>query len=360
MGQYNLKRYRKVLKTITWAAGGGDQIPLVGPFNELIWHILGTTDAHTVDAFPAGVGRFAAQIQFVSNKRGNIGMVDSMSLLGLAYGMFNTWHWQDTVAGVADDGCGGILPLGADFDEIITMNVTFGTLEDMCSADDLVGYTGVLRCTLGVLNTPMAGTYWAYYTQQLGVAGVVGIGAGAQQPPASVFPGFLSVGECFMVEHTSRVTAFDFRGLAEVRVSSADDLLVDDYTLPLALIQKRHVMGGHGGTTAGIDGHTCVGLTRHVPVVTNDSYLVHVVGGAAATILPSRMVYIYQGGIVSHEGDNPTKPDVGVNTPSQPTIQGHLQPNVGSSGVGTMQTGYRDVGSASSSMTKSLFQRRGA
>jgi len=355
MSQYNLKRYRRVMKTITWNAGGSDQIPLVGPFNELIWSIIGTTDAHTVDAFPAGIGRFARTIQFVSNKRGLIGQMDSMSMLALAYGMFNTWIWVDTVGGAAVDGCGGVLPLAADFDEIITMNVTFGTYEDMCSTDDLTAFTGVLRCTLGVLNVQNAGTYWAYYTQALGVNGVIGVGAISQQPVASVFPGFLSVGECYMVEHTSRVTAFDFRGLAEVMTTAGDDHLVWDYVLQLALIQKRHVFGGHTGTTAGINGCTCIGLVRHVPVVTSDAYLTALTGGAAATILPSRMVYIYQGGIVSNMGENPTKPDVNVPTLEETTVQGHLQPNVASGGV--PRGGYRSTSVAGEKLG-GLFARR--
>jgi len=361
MGQYNLKRYRRVQKTWTFAAGGGDQIPLVGPFNELIWTILGTTDAFTLDVPPAGLGRWASQIQFISNKRGNLGFIDSMSMLALAYAMFNTHHFQQTVGGGAGDGCGGILPLGCDFDEIITMNIVGGTFADMSQTGDLAAYTGVLRCTLGVLNTPNAGTYWAYYTQPLGANGVIGIGAGFQQPVPAQFPGFLAVGEAFICFITNLQTATDFRYLAQVRTTSGDDALVDDFTLNLALIQKRHVFGGHTGlfgvAAGGIQGCTCIGLTRHIPVPVTDSFLVFLTNGAAATIFPSRMVYIYQGGILSNQGENPTKPTANVPVPEAATPQGHLQPNVSQPGVmPTAQGGYRY--STTQTVTQGLFSKR--
>lgn len=340
------KRVRKNQKFVTFAAGGSDYIPMAGPFNAIIWSIKGTTDAHTIDWY--GIERALRRVTINSNKRGLLADIDGITLYRYSLAIFNTGYKADTVGGAAIDGIGGILPLGADVDELITFQVDFGSLTDIASTADLLGYTGILRTSVLLLNRPMAETYWAYRNQILGASGVIGGAATYQQPPPPIVPGFYLTGELFTTETTSLTTAVAM-ALDEIRITQADDYLVDDFVIQLQLYENsRRYFGGQAALGADL-------LTRHLPVVTSDITQITVVNGATATIYPSKLMYVYIGGKIQ----GGARPAVNEPTPMVETPQGSAgaplpQPRRSVSPVGGVQpsSAYRSSGTISDLMRR--------
>ena len=333
---YVNKRYRKNQKTLTFAAGGSDQITMSGPFDEIAWSIIGTTDAHTIDGY--GIERCLRRVQISSDKRGVLADLSGITMYRLSLAFFNTGYKVDTVGGGSLDGVGGILPFSADADELITFQCEFGSLAEIASTGDLLGFSGVLRTMCGVINDPMAKTYFGFRDQTLGASGVIGVAAIFQQPTVAPIPGMYLTGELFTTE-TTNLQAVPANTLGEVRITNADDYLIDEFAVNLLLVQGRRV---YNAPAAGVF------LVRHIPVPATDVFQVTLTNGGVATIQPSRMCYIFVGGQVS---GGASKPTVEQPTAHVPTPQG-LKPNpipqltrpsspVGSAGYGA---GQRTVG----------------
>jgi len=351
-GPYNTKKYRKNMKTLTYADGGTDQIPMAGPFNEIIWSIKGTTDAHTLHGAGQGIARVFRRVVITSNKRGTLADFDSMIMLQLSRAFYNVGYEVDTVGGSAVDGVGGIIPIGVDADELITMTVTFGALAEM--GTDLAGYTGVLRTEVAVINSPLAELYWAFRKQVIGASGVIGATATWQQPTPPVIPGFYMTGELFLTFTTDEQTAI-VMALEECRVTQSDDYLIDDYVVLLQIAWNRRIYNNL----------TTVLLTRHIPVVTSDVTQVTLVNGAVATIAPSEMCYIYVGGkIASGQGASEYRGETEQPIPQTATPMGGagtpIQPNEPYVGANTPGKKAKDSSSAYRSDAKvNFFNRRG-
>jgi hypothetical protein len=306
-GAFVNKRIRKNQKAITFAAGAQDYIPMSGPFSEIIWNIAGTTDAHTIDGY--GIERCIRRCQIQSNKRGMLADMDGITMYRLSVVLFNVGTKVDTVGGAAVDGIGGILPLGCDADELITMSIEWGALVDMCSTNDLLGYTGVLRTSVTVLNEGAPSTYFAYRNQYLGASGVIGVAGVSIQPQVPTIPGFFLTGLLCTTETTSLTTA-PAMALTEAKVTQADDYLVDDFVANLQLFQSKRV---YNAQTVNL-------LLRHIPVIASDITLVQFTNGGTATIFPSKVCYIYLAGKISG-GEDQQK--VHAPTPLVPTPQAH-------------------------------------
>lgn len=296
---FNTKRYKKVMKAIPFVAGATDSLPLCGPCNELIWECKGSTTTHTLGGNGNGLARWARRVVFISNKRGTIGDMDSAQMLDLSLQLFGVGFEVDTAAGAAAaEGCAGILPLSADADEVITMQVEFNTQVALDGGGaGSAGFAGTLRCELGVINGFSPSTYQAYRKQMLGASGVIGINAGFQQPQVPTIPGFYLTGE-LLATYTTNQAANEVMVLNEVRVTQSDDYLIDDFVGLLVLNQSRK----RYGVSVNAAGAVRSLLLRHIPVTASDVTNVFVTNAGVATINPSNILYIYLGGRISGEG----------------------------------------------------------
>jgi hypothetical protein len=262
----------------------------------------------------------------------NISGIDLHAVFVALWG--NGFYYSDTVGGAATaiDGMAGCLPMGCDADESLNFAFTFGALIDMCSTNDLAGYAAIVRMSSNVINQSLAGTYWAYRGGLLNGTGVVGIGAAFQQPLIPVIPGFYLTGEVF-TPLTVITTAPASLNLAQLQIYQNNDPIVDDFVIQVIAKQRRRVYGA-------IATHLYV---RHIPLMNNDATIVAGVNGAAATIAPSRVTYIYIGGEVSKGAVAPT-----VQVPSGGAS--------GSQGAGIPQPVKQNVGPAAGNIID-LFRR---
>ena len=304
------KRQRKVQKTITYAVGSTDQMVVVGPCDEVTIGIRGVTDAYTCDMEAVGLRRAIQRLQINSNVRGTIGDLDGVSLGAIQRSYFGPTAFQNaavTTAAIAGntpgqmqttagsvggfDGWEVTLPFGIDAGEICTFTFTFGTLVQMCSTDDLLGYTGVLRMSVS-LGQPK--TYWAYRKQDLGAAGVIGAAGQVTQPLPPIVPSFAIVGGIITAIITDKTAAANIvHPLSTLLVTLADDYLNDDTAMQIRQTMGRRIYGHI---------HSSYLPYRHTPCANDASYQVSVTNGATATIAPSQIVYIYQSGVIASTG----------------------------------------------------------
>lgn len=309
---YVSKRIRKVQKTIAFVAGGSDQMVVVGPCDEVVIGVRGTTGAGgTVPVDCLGLRRALSKLEINSNVRGTVGNITGISLGAVQRCTFgptafeqgssaimtvtnlgapiagNSAACKQVTGGAAGDGWEVVLPFGIDSGEICTFTFTMGTLAE---TGGQASYSGVFRMTVSLAQPK---TYWAYRTQSLGVAGVVGATSPFTQPLAPVVPSFAMVGGIITAIIADTTSIANVRpGLDTLLVTVADDYLIDDKVEQIRAMMGRRIFGIIPSW------HTPY---RHVPVANDASYLVQFVT-ATATIAPSEIVYLYQSGVIAKTG----------------------------------------------------------
>lgn len=317
-------RVRRVNKTYTFAAGGTDQITVVGPCTEVVIHMYGTTDAHTLEP-SAGIVAAISRFVVSTNRRGTIWDMMGTEMEALSLQMFGGTQKTDTAGGYARDGFTWVLPLTLDPGEMATCTITFGALTDVAS--DLAGWTGVLRLSV-VIQQPRS--YFAFRGQVLGASGVIALNAQYTQPQIPIIPGFALCGGAVnsaITDATTIVTALTWTP-AQILLSHGDDYLIDSFYEALRGITLAQLgMGGflEAGTQAvsryGIPWHMVA--WRHTPVANNDSTQLTITNGATATFGPhhSRVAYVYVSGAITKDAAIPvpaTKEVGGQVTLAQP------------------------------------------
>jgi len=312
-------RVRRVTKTYTYAAGGTDQITVVGPCTEVVIHAYGTADAKTLEP-SAGIVALVSRFVVQTNKRGTIWDMMGTEMEAMSLTMFGGTQKNDTLAGSARDGWSWVLPLTLDPGEMATCTITWGAVTDCAS--DLAGWTGVLRMAV-VIQQPKS--YFAFRGQVLGASGVIGVGAQYTQPQIPIIPGFALCGglvNSAITNATTIVTNLTWTP-AQILLSHGDDYLIDALYESLRAINLAQ-LGMGGFDEAGVQLTARYGIPwhmlawRHTPVANNDSTQLTITNGATATFGPhhSRVAYIYISGAITK--------DAAIQVPSTAEVGGQV------------------------------------
>lgn len=306
------KNYLKGSKTLTYAAGGTDNIVLSGQFNQINFGLRGQTQTAGGGAVVGkGALNYIDRMKIVSTKHGTVVDFNGSDLYQISRVFFGSGAFTNATTGATTDNVGfeAALPLSCDHDESLTIFVTWcGLLEVV---DDATGYTGVLRVNAELLpHNPE--TKWAWMAQVVGANGVIGVNTRWPQPTIpQVGPGF-DLGCC--VIQTMKTDASTYAdALEDITLQQGVGNYIMDDDAPLLkhtfniLVPIANIAGVYG--------------LKWFPFDHTAETILTLGNGAVATFAGSRVVYGYPMRLSEKQGYAEEPGMVPSEPPTAPVIQ---------------------------------------
>lgn len=325
------KRYLRAQKTLTFTAGGSDNIVFSGRTNQLNFSLRG-------DVSRSGTGavtgkdclNFMAQMKIDSNLYGTVFTGDGAEAYALSRvtrnsGAFTTCGTATSVTGV---GWEMSLPISCQSGETLTINVTWGAL---LSAGTLItAFTGVLKLDTEILPDGVEPeVHHAFRHHNLGASGVIGGSASYSLAPIQSLDRFQLCG--FVIEvNTSAIGTFTNALSSIILTNGAGTYILDEVADLL-----RHIFGLEIFTTL----PTGMYLVTFEPFNHSAETVLTLTNGSTPTVAGTQCLAVY---ISVHSTDK-------VITPRQsqaPMPQNPPQPPMSSlpSGSGQSQNQQGNVG----------------
>jgi hypothetical protein len=279
------KNFLKAQKTLSFAAGGEDNVVISGQFNQLNMSLRGTFTTGGAGAVAGkDILEAIARLQITSNKYGVIGDMNGAEIYYLSRQWFGSaaFSTAGTAASTANVGYEASLPVTCDHDETLTITVTWvAALTSIVT--DATGYNGVLRFGAEIMSVNPEMKF-AFRHMGMGASGVIGANSSYDHAPIpQVGSGFQLMGFIAETNTTARGTLTN--ALTNIRLTAGlGNYIIDENA---TLLQHTFAVQVPITIITGVYG------VKFYPFPHGSDTVLTLTAGAAATVIGSQILFVY-------------------------------------------------------------------